>query len=116
MIWEVEILPRGRDAERERAAAEFDLLTHSNAGRELLTGSSHGYLLEGDLTRDQVRRLADTLLVDSLVEEGQRGSLNEHLPSDSQVLTVLLKPGVMDPVAQSVLAAAADLDLILREV
>src|SRR5260370_41953337 len=113
MIWEVEILPRGRDAERERAAAEFDLLTHSTAGRGLLSRSSRGYLLEGDLTRDHVRRLADALLVDSLVEEGQLGSLNEHLPSALQVLTVLLKPGVMDPLAPSVLAAAADLDLAL---
>src|SRR6516225_7269411 len=116
MIWEVEILPRGLDAECNRAAAEFNLLSHSSEGRELFARCSRGFLLEGDLTREQLCRLSDTLLVDGLVEEGKLGSLNENLPRDSQVVTVLLKPGVMDPVAQSVQAAAGDLDLTVREV
>ena len=33
MLWEVEIRPLGRDAERERVCDEFDLLTHSTARR-----------------------------------------------------------------------------------
>ena len=31
MLWEVEIRPRGRDAERDRVCDEFDLLTHSRS-------------------------------------------------------------------------------------
>ena len=32
MLWEVEIRPLGRDAERERVCDEFDLLTHGRRG------------------------------------------------------------------------------------
>jgi len=30
MLWEVEVRPKGRDAERERVCDEFDLLTHAS--------------------------------------------------------------------------------------
>src|SRR4051812_13730386 len=102
MIWEVEILPQGPDAERERAAAELDLLTLGRDGQLTFARTSRGYLLEGSLTRDAAQQLAERLLVDALVEEGRLGSLNEHLGNAGLVATVLLKPGVMDPAAQSV--------------
>src|SRR2546430_11097843 len=102
MIWEVEIRPKGRDAERERAAAEFDLLTLGNEGQSVFAATSRGYLLEGGLGRAQAEQLAAQLLVDVLVEEGHVSSLNEQLNKAGSVATVLLKPGVMDPAAQSV--------------
>jgi len=30
MLWEVEVRPKGRDAERERVCDEFDLLIHAS--------------------------------------------------------------------------------------
>jgi hypothetical protein len=103
MLWEIEIRPRGRDAERDRVCDEFDLLTHSRRGGDLISGSARGFLLEGDLGEAAVRRLQDELLVDRIVEIGLFSKLGEHrVPA----LTVLLKPGVMDPVAESVLKAA----------
>jgi phosphoribosylformylglycinamidine synthase len=111
MIWEVEILPKGRDAGRERAAADLDLLTQAGNGGAVFAKSSRGYLLEGRLTREQAQQLADRLLVDALVEEGRLGSLSEHLGNAGSVATVLLKPGVMDPAAQSVQDAARDLGI-----
>src|SRR5262245_22763546 len=116
MIWEVEILPKGRDAERERAAAELDLLTSGKDGKSVFAKTSRGYLLEGNITRDAARQVADRLLVDVLVEEGRLGSLNENLSYPSSVATVLLKPGVMDPAAQSVSDAARDLGISVDEV
>ena len=110
MLWEIEIRPRGRDAERDRVCDEFDLLTHSRRGGDLISGSARGFLLEGDLGEAAVRRLQDELLVDRIVEIGLFSKLGEHrVPA----FTVLLKPGVMDPVAESVLKAARDLGVPL---
>jgi phosphoribosylformylglycinamidine synthase len=103
MLWELEIRPTGRDAERERVCDEFDLLTHAHRGGDLVSASVRGFLIEGDLTDEQLARLAGEVLVDPLVETGTIrpiGSGNRH------TYTVLLKPGVMDPVAQTVLDVA----------
>ncbi len=115
MLWEIEIRPKGSDSDRDRVAAEFDLLTHSNDGRRLLTGSARGYLLEGELSRNQVEQLVRELLVDDLVETATLGALNDHLSSD-RLATVLYKPGVMDPVALSVVDAAVGLGLPVESV
>src|SRR5215216_2948072 len=114
MLWEVEIRPLGRDADRERVCDEFDLLSHSTRGADLVKASARGFLLEGNLDRDAARRLATELLVDSVVESS---TLSEVGRADGDhAITVLLKPGVMDPVAESVLIAASDLGLPLAAV
>src|SRR5260370_4551928 len=115
MLWEIEIRPRGRDAESARVAEEYDLLTHATTGERLVTGSAHGYLLEGNLGRPAAERLLRDLLVDPLVETATLGTLNEHRGPD-HLATVLLKPGVMDPVALSVVDAANDLGITVESV
>jgi phosphoribosylformylglycinamidine synthase len=115
MLWEVEIRPKLDDPERERVREEFDLFTHSQRGRELVARTSRGYLLEGDIGRDQAERLTRDLLVDALVEHAQVGELNENR-GPSVLATVLLKPGVMDPAALSVVDAARDLGIPLESV
>ena len=62
MLWEIEIQPKGHDPERARVAEEYDLLTHSRAGAGLVTAAARGYLLEGELTREQIDTLARELL------------------------------------------------------
>src|SRR5579884_2045647 len=98
MLWEIEIQPKDHDVERSRVCEEYDLLTHTHNVAELITGTARGYLLEGDLSREQAETLVHELLVDALAEIGQFGALNEHLRPD-RIATVLLKPGVMDPAA-----------------
>jgi hypothetical protein len=108
MLWEVEIRPVGRDGDRERVCDEFDLLTHAQRGGDLVTGSARGYLIEGDLGDADLERLTAEVLADPLVETvtaSPVGARAEH------AYTVLLKPGVMDPVAQTVIDAAALLGL-----
>src|SRR5262249_20814949 len=107
MLWEIEIRPRGQDAERNRVVDEYNLLTHEHGGG-LVGGSARGYLLEGRLSRHDAERLLRELLVDELVEVGRLGSLNEGF-GPGVLATVLLAPGVMDPTALSVRAAARDL-------
>jgi phosphoribosylformylglycinamidine synthase len=114
MLWEVEIRSLGRDAERERVCDEFDLLTHSTRGADLVKSSSRGFLIEGYLDRDAARKLATDLLVDSVVESFELSEVGT--PRDGHTVTVLLKPGVMDPVSESVLAAALDLGQPLEAV
>jgi phosphoribosylformylglycinamidine synthase II len=120
MLWEVEILPLGDDAEAARVKAEFSLL-QGGPPPDIRLGS-HGFLLEGELSREQADMLLHELLLDSLVEAGRVGPLNafDTYPSDGAALraiaTVLLKPGVMDPVAESVLLAARDLGVPLSSV
>src|SRR5438105_10448492 len=136
MLWEVEIRPLGTDRERNRVAEEYNLLTHAKNGAALVSATARGYLLEGDLNRPEAERLLAELLVDSLAESGtiselatieQEGmrragrvnvpvaelrSLRTPLAPSSNSpgkVTVLLKPGVMDPVALSVVDAAHDL-------
>src|SRR4051794_37597970 len=114
MLWEIEIRPRGTDGpERARVAEEYDLLTHSRDGQRLVSACSRGYLLEGDgLSREQAERLAGELLIDSVVESGRVAPLGEAA-ADDLLATVLLKPGVMDPAALSVVEAARDLGVTL---
>jgi phosphoribosylformylglycinamidine synthase subunit PurSL len=114
MLWEVEIRPLGRDAERERVCDEFDLLTHSTRGADLVKSSARGFLLEGNLDRAAAERLAAELLVDSVVESSTLNEIGKA--NGNQAITVLLKPGVMDPVAESVLVASNDLGLRLQAV
>jgi phosphoribosylformylglycinamidine synthase len=116
MLWEIEIQPRGADPERQRVCEEYDLLTHSHDGARLITGSARGYLVEGDLGREQAERLTAELLVDPLVESARVGELNAVNANGERPVTVLFRPGVMDPAALSVVDAANDLGLPVRSV
>ena len=103
MLWELEIRPIGRDGDRERVCDEFDLLTHAQRGGDLVAGSARGFLLEGDLSESELERLTNEVLVDPLVETGEMRPLGVRT---GHYYTVLLKPGVMDPVAQTILDLA----------
>ncbi len=116
MIWEVEIQSTERDLERQRVEEEYAFVC-ATRGNDLIKRSSRGYLLEGDLTREAVDRLVDDLLVDRLVETARTSALSEPNGAEQDHrFTVLLKPGVMDPVAMSVIEAAKDLGIALRSV
>ena len=54
MLWEIEIHPRHRDAERARVVEEFNLLTTAREGDVWIENTARGFLLEGNLTREQV--------------------------------------------------------------
>jgi phosphoribosylformylglycinamidine synthase len=119
MLWEITLHPKDdHNQESHRLREEFNVLTHSTRGHDLIGGNSHGYLIEGTLTQQQVQRLMEELLVDVLTEKCTLRKLGDHdiRPNGEGMVTVLLKPGVMDPVAQSVLDAANDLGIQLDSV
>jgi len=142
MLWEVEIQGKLHDPEQARVVAEYELLTHRNVkegvrpllperpegcfaqkgpdpffdAAGILARTTRGFLLEGDLDEASAQRLVDELLLDRLVESAQVSPIPGPAKGKLNGLTVLLKPGVMDPIAQSVVNAAADLGVALRGV
>src|SRR5438874_5259168 len=123
MLWAIEIQPKGRDFECERVADEYALLTLEK-GTQLISRTAHGYLVEGDLHYADAERLLRDLLVDPLAEIGRVSSLqnancglqNDNGRSTIPAVTVVLKPGVMDPAALSVVDAAHDLGIAVASV
>ncbi|MGD0517563.1 MAG: phosphoribosylformylglycinamidine synthase subunit PurL [Thermoguttaceae bacterium] len=117
MLWEVDIHP---------AEGQIDLTANQVAisaaelgiAQDLAVTTARGYLIQGNLNRDQIARLADQLLSDRVVERrvitqvdmSATGSASAtHTSSTAScVIHVLPKPGVMDPVAMSTQAAIAD--------
>ncbi len=122
MLWQIEIYPADGQPDRDgrRVAADAaDLGIHQN----LQVRASRGYLLQGPLDAAQVQLLADELLADRVVERTKIAPVGDtawHAPSDNGVAVrqvhVLLKPGVMDPVAQSTLQAIGDYKLAVEAV
>lgn len=101
MRWEVEVLPV---RENRRADTPRSPIVESRV-----------YLLDGSLDLEAVRRIAAELLTDPVVEtfciqRADQGIDPPCTPNVSpQTVTILPRPGVMDPVAQSVEAAIKDL-------
>jgi len=110
MLWEVEIRPGANRADREgvRVAAEAKAVG-ANSVRDVASG--HAFLIEGDLQRTALERVAREFLVDGVVESftlrplsaGAEPHGNGHL-----LLNVLFKPGVTDNVGASAASALRD--------
>lgn len=107
MLWEIELRPIGRDGERERVCDEFDLLSHSERGGDLVTASARGFILDGPNSEAEVVQFAADILTDPLAETCTVRSVGSN--TTDPAFTVLLKPGVMDPVSESVESVAKDL-------
>ena len=125
MLWEIDILPRESTLDRTaqtlaRHAEEYGL------GSNFVAASARTFLLEGDhLTAEIAHRVAQELLTDRVVEravvapigEGKLATAPEWLSQSpkatgtSQLLHVMPKAGVMDPVARSTEQAIADLGI-----
>ncbi len=122
MLWEIDIHPadhpsggaRQPDRAGERVADEARELGLAD---DLRVTTARGFLVQGkSLDRSSIERLANELLVDAVVETAVIGTVGDPSLAATgsgacECVTVLLKPGVMDPVAQSALTAAADLNI-----
>jgi phosphoribosylformylglycinamidine synthase subunit PurSL len=114
MLWEIDIhpLPGLPDRDGERIAT---LAAELRIANNLSVRSARGFLLESDsIDRVQAQHLATELFADGTVERAVVGSVGEPqlnsapMENGAALLQVLLKPGVMDPVAQSAEAAVKD--------
>jgi len=119
MIWEIEIQPLLSDLEKKRVNGDFHLLMSGKRNQEVVSLTTRGFLLQGDLTREAAEKLKTELLVDAVVEKAtlqQVGIQEKERSGDPCLATVLLKPGVMDPTALSIIAASKDLGVPVQGV
>ena len=124
-LWQVDIHP---------AEGQPDSLGHSalNATRELgiandlsIQGAA-GFLLQGQLAQAQVKKIAVELLSDPIAQRNVATTVGDALlnqpmgeassAAPSTLVYAMLKPGVMDPVAQSTLKMLRDLKYDVDEV
>ena len=120
MLWEVDItpLPGHPDLDGQRVAGEAADMGIAN---DLTVRAVRGYLVQGDIDQSQIDRLVDRLLADRVVESVHVARVGDDAlcaPPEGceQLLHVLRKPGVMDPVAQSAEAAIRDLGVSVEAV
>jgi len=110
MIWRIEVKqkdgtidPIGQSIARDIADLGF--------GAPLVRVVSV-FLLEGDISRNEVKRITEELLCDSIVEQC---SFDLKLPLQSashHVVEIALHPGVMDPVEASTIKGIRDLGIM----
>ena len=112
MLWEVDIYPKPGQPDLIGDAVAADAADLQLADHLQVT-AARGYLIQADLEREQVEKIAHELLADRVVEQTVVAPVGDEALSRApdgqrQLIHVLPKPGVMDPVAQSALTAIAD--------
>ncbi|MCY2967959.1 MAG: phosphoribosylformylglycinamidine synthase subunit PurS, partial [Planctomycetota bacterium] len=109
MLWEVEIQtrPEGLDREAQGVLSQCQALGLSSIRN---VRSARSFLVQGDVDRSQAERLGRGLLADLVVETLQVRPLPSTgtTTAEGQLFNVLLKPGVTDNVAATVLPALRD--------
>lgn len=107
MLWEVEVHPRQQDD--AGSTQQLATLLHEKTGTAPGTIQTSRVFLVSGLDEQGIRQVADKLLVDATVETVQLYS--PGAAHTASTLTVLPKPGVMDPTASSVEFAVTQLGL-----
>jgi phosphoribosylformylglycinamidine synthase len=108
MLWHLQIDPaQGRaDLEGRRIAAEAGDLGLAGPWR---VAASRGFVVEGPLSSEDLRRAAASVLVDPVAETFAIAASNHPVTGPGTVIHVLPKPGVTDPEGQSALELLRDL-------
>jgi phosphoribosylformylglycinamidine synthase len=115
MLWEVDVHPRDADGDHAARAVVAGAVELGIQGCERARTAA-GWLIEGDLSRADVERLAAAVLVDPVVEsftaaEAGDAALVAGRDGLPTVVHVLPRPGVTDPSAQTAHQAFAVLGL-----
>ncbi len=108
MLWHLQIDPAPGRVDRSGRQAAADAAELGLTG-PWTVAASRGFLVEGDLTLDDLDRAARTVLADPLVETYAIRSSREQVDGAGTLVHVLPKPGVTDPEAESALTLLRDL-------
>lgn len=113
MLWEIEIRPLPSEIDREAArvlgscrSMRLQSITNIRAAKS--------FLIQGELNQEQAERVAQVLLVDTVVEAHTVHPLSKAGTSPASkghdvLLNVMFKPGVTDNIAYSTQRALTDL-------
>ena len=115
MLWEVDVHPRDAEGDHAARAVVAGAVELGIPGCERARTAA-GWLIEGDLSRADVERLAAAVLVDPVIEsftaaEAGDAALVAGRDGLPTVVHVLPRPGVTDPSAQTAHEAFAVLGL-----
>ena len=111
-LWQIDIYPAENEIDREGQRTSEEI-AELGLGDQINVVFARSFLVQGDFNHEEAVRLADSLLADAVTEESVvgiagQGALSEPRGSQTRLVNVLPKPGVMDPVAASTLNAAKD--------
>jgi len=111
-LWQIDIYPADDQIDRE-AERTTEEISELGLGDEVSVAFARSFLVQGDFAIAEANRLAETLLCDAVTERAVvaiagQDTLNEPPGSQTTLVNVLPKPGVMDPVAASTIGAAQD--------
>ncbi len=116
MLWRVEIKPR--DGVFDAAGEGLHKDIH-DLGIPSLTEVriSHVYTFDGNLTEDQIKKIAEELLVDTITQEyfyrkGEAIAFLQNTSANNQSIEIAYNLGVMDPVEESTLKGIRDLGIV----
>src|SRR6476661_8338855 len=115
MLWHLQIHPASGqpDLEGQRVAAEAHDLGLPGPWD---VAASRGFLVEGELGLEEIRRAARTVLADAVAETFTVSRSGETIDGHGTVVHVLPKPGVTDPEAESARAILRDLGFAVENV
>lgn len=119
-LWEVDIYPAAGQPDLAASQVVSDATELGLTSQARVT-AARGYLVEGELSLGQIQQMSRQLLADAIVERTVMAPVGDHQLSDApgddaQLVYVLPKPGVMDPVALSARQAMRDLGFDAVEV
>lgn len=114
MIWRIEVqlksgLPDGAGQAITKDIHDLNITTITHAK------VVHVYLLEGNLSRQDVTHVCEQLLVDPVVEEYSFALSPTPKHQDHHIIEVAYNPGVMDPVEMSTIKGIRDLGVFAIE-
>ena len=114
MIWRIEVKLKQGLPDGAAAAVVRDI---HDLGINAVTHAAivNVYLLEGNLTRDDVKRICEELLVDPVVEEYSFAISPKTQRDDHHIIEVAYNIGVMDPVESSTIKGIRDLGIFTIE-
>ena len=120
MLWEIDIYPRPGMPDLAAAGICADAADLGLAG-DVAAVAAHGYLIQGALERPQVERITRELLADTVVQRTVIAPVGDPVLAEPGnglplLVHVMPKPGVMDPVAQSAVAAIGELGIEVEAV
>src|SRR5262249_46656832 len=115
MLWHLRIdpAPGRRDREGHRVAVDAADLGLAGPGT---VSASRGFLIEGSLSADDLRRAAESVLADPVSETFACFPRGATEPGPGTTVHVLPRPGVTDPEAESARALLRDLGFAVDNV
>jgi len=112
MIWRIDVFPKNKEVCTELVSQIKDL----GIQKDCNVFSKKVYLIDSQLQSSDIKRIADELLIDPVIEECLFDKGLFFKPPQSNHVLITHNPGVCDPIALSLERAIKDLSLVVESV